>query len=169
MNTLLFPAIHFVALIGFLTYKLSPSFSEFIRSRHLLIAEGLSKSEAQAKLALERQKEVEQKISRMGEQKNSVVAEWKKREAEQIAMIRESSQKVLQQMKIDSERNQNHLLEQLRGETIKSIGRLIMNRAMEKISLNMTSEKRQKLNQEFIGQIQGAASRVDLVQGAQRT
>ncbi len=169
MNQLFFPALHFAALIAFLTYKMSPAFGDFIRSRHLIITEGLSKSEAQAKLAQDRRKEVELKVSRLGAQKEELVNEWKKREVEQIALVRESSKKVLGQMKLDAERNQKSLEEQFRGDTLKSVGRMILARAVDKITKSMSVEKNQKLNEDFIRQIAGAADRGVSVQGAQRT
>ena len=95
------------------------------------------------------------KVARLDTEKQAIFTEWKQRENDQIKLVQESSKKLIEQMKVDAQRNKQFLEESVRAEAVKAIGRLILKQATDKITQSLTAEKHQKLNSEFAQQLQG--------------
>jgi F-type H+-transporting ATPase subunit b len=149
MEKLILPAINFAILIGFLTFKLKTPFMQFIQDRHKTITEGLSRSKLQAAEAESKKKEIDAKLSSIELEKQKIIAEWKEIELQQIHQLQEGTKNVLAAMKLEAERNRKALEESIRSETIRSIGRLILVQANEKIAKGLNPEVHKRINGQF--------------------
>ena len=149
MGSLILPAIHLSVLLGYIFYKTKKPFLEFVRSRHLEVSDGLNKSKKQAINVEAKRKEVEARLSGLEVEKKKIILEWKEKEAQQILTIQQSTQRILNQMKLEAEQNKKSLSESVRTETLKGIGMLVLAQAESKIKAGLNKETHQKLNQSF--------------------
>ena len=149
MEQLLLPAVHFVALIAFLTYKMKAPFATFMVDRHQHVVTGFNRSKAQAAQAETKRKEIDAKLANLDREKDAILNEWKEREALQLKAVTESSARVILQMKAEAQRNKAALEETFRTETIRGIGKLVLAQAEAKIKSGLTPEKHQNINKRF--------------------
>jgi F0F1-type ATP synthase membrane subunit b/b' len=156
MNTLLWPFIHFAALLGFIVYKTKAPFGQFIRTRHQEVLTGLNKSKLQAAEAAQRKAEIERKLTGLEAEKQAILAEFKEREVEQIRALRESSQRILAQIKVDAQLNRKSLEEGFRVETLRAFSLLVIKKAEQKLKSAMSPESHKKVNEEFVKELMGA-------------
>ena len=155
MGSLILPAIHLSILLGYIFYKTKPAFLEFMRTRHLTVTEGLNKSKKQALDVEAKKKEVDAKLSNFASEKQKIVAEWKEKEGLQTKVIQESSQRLLNQMKIEAEQNKKALVEAVKVDTLKGIGMLVVAQAEAKIRAGLNPEAHRKINEVFTGEVAG--------------
>jgi F0F1-type ATP synthase membrane subunit b/b' len=158
MNTLIFPAINLILLLGFIVYKTKHPFKEFMQKRHRDVFEGLNRSKVQAENAAQRQKEVEAKLSHLDAEKKVIVAEFKEREAQQIVAIRESSQRVIAQMRKETEQNKKALEISLEADMLRGFKRNVIAQAEIKIKAALNAETHAKLNQGFTQELGSGVS-----------
>lgn len=156
MQGLLWPFVHFAALVGFIVYKAKTPFGQFIQTRHKEVFEGLNRSKLQAAEAAQKKAEIESKLSGLESEKRQIIAEWKEREIQQIKAAQESSSRVVAQLRSDAELNKKALEETFRSETAKAIGLLVLARAEQKIKAAMNAEVHKKVNDGFIRELTGA-------------
>lgn len=156
MQTLLWPFIHFAALVGFIVYKTKTPFVSFVRTRHQDVLTGLNKSKIQAAEAAQRKLEIETKLKGLEAEKKQIMEEWREREAQQIKAAHESTQRILAQLKIDADLNRKSLEAGFRTETTKAIGRLVVAKAEQKLKSAMNADTHKKVNEQFVKEILGA-------------
>jgi F0F1-type ATP synthase membrane subunit b/b' len=148
MEQLLLPALNFAILIGFLTFKIRKPLAHFVKNRHREIFDGLNRSKTQAAEAESRRKDVEAKLSTLDLERIKIAGEWKEREAQQILVIQESSQRVIAQMKSEAIRNKAALEEAVRLDALKTIRTLVLKQAEESIRKGLNPQVHNTINLE---------------------
>ena len=124
-----------------------------MHKRHRDVFEGLNRSKVQAAAAATKQKEVEIKFANLDSEKKLIDAEWKQREAQKMAALRESSARVIQQMRKESEQNKKALEITLQAETLRGFKKNVIAQAEAKIKAALNPEAHAKLNQGFIQEL----------------
>ncbi len=150
MNTLIFPALNFILLLGFIIYKTKGPFFAFMRKRHLDVSEGLNKSKIQAAAAEARFKQVEFKLVGLEDEKRAIAHEWALRKQQQEKALRESSERVIAQMKHEAEQNKKALEITLQADMLKNFRRNVIAQAETKIKSSLNPEVHAQINQKFI-------------------
>ncbi len=156
METLVLPFLNLAVLLGFLTYKLKKPLSEFIVKRHKETIDGLNRTKKQVADAELRRAEIENKLAKLDTEKTLIAREWKDRGELQIKALRESSQRVLQQMNAEAQRNQAALSEMAQSEILKSAGKQAIFMATEKLKAKLTPEAQQQVQNRFAKELAGA-------------
>jgi F0F1-type ATP synthase membrane subunit b/b' len=158
MDKLIFPAIHLALLIGIIVYMVKTPFGEFLRGRHKEISDGLNRTKIQALEAETKKKEVEAKLLNLDLEKQKISAEWKEREAAQIKALHDSSQRIIAQMRVESEQNKKALELFYRSEAMKSVANLVIAQAEQKIRQGLNPETHRKINERFASEVISAQS-----------
>jgi F0F1-type ATP synthase membrane subunit b/b' len=151
MEKLIVPAIHLALLIGFIVYKVKTPFGEFMRSRHKTVSDGLNRSKNQAIEAQAKKAEVEAKLAKLDSEKLKIDTESKERQTLQSKAIQEGSQRLIAQMKKESEQNKKALESSLGAEVRKAMGTLILAQAEQKIRQGLNPETHKRVNDRFAG------------------
>jgi F0F1-type ATP synthase membrane subunit b/b' len=149
MNTLIFPAVNLILLLGFIVYKTKQPFKDFMQKRHSDVFDGLNRSKIQAAAAATKQKEVEKKLLNLDAERIIIAQEWKQRETQQIAALHESSARVVAQMRKESDQNKKSLEVSLEADILRNFKRNVIAQAETKIKSALNSETHAKLNQSF--------------------
>ena len=160
MEKLILPALHLTVLIAFLTYKTKAPFLAFVSNRHLSVVEGLNRSKTQAAKAEEKKREIDAKLASIDLEKQKIVKEWQEREVVQTRAIEEGSKKILEQMKLEAAKNRAALEEAFHSETVRTIGKLVLQMALQKIIQGLSPEVHQRLNQQFASELPSAQTAV---------
>ena len=153
MDTLIFPALNLLLLLGFLFYKTKHPFKHFMKKRHYDVFEGLNRSKVQAANAAQKKNEVEAKLANLDAEKASIIAEWKQLQAQQTAAARESSVRVVAQMRKEAEQNKKALGDSLQGDILRSFKRNVIAQAESKIKQALNAETHAQLNQNFTKEV----------------
>lgn len=153
MTKLILPAIHLIGLLAFLVYKTKGSFFSFVKGRHQDIYDGLNRSKAQASAAELKRKEIEARISNLDAEKNKIFAEWKEKEGAQIAALKQSSERVLAQMKREAEQNKKILSDTLGEEALKTFRRSVLAQVETKIKQKLNPGVHAEINKRFIEEL----------------
>ena len=153
MDQLIIPTIQLSLLLGFLIYKIKPSFIAHMKTRHGEMSEVLNRAKMQTAQADSRKKEVEAKFANLLAEKESIFADWKERQNSQLAAIKESTPKVLTQMKVESEQNKKSLEVQIRAQVMKSIADQILSRVEDKVKAGLTVESHKAINEQFMKEV----------------
>ena len=112
MDKLILPVIHLSVLLGFIIYKAKAPFVEFMKKRHQDVSDGLNQAKIQAAQVDTKKREVEAKFASLQKEKEVIFSDWKERQEAQIKAVKESSVKLLSQMKVESAQNTKSLEEQ---------------------------------------------------------
>ncbi len=153
MLKLILPAIHLFGLIGFIVYKTKTPFFQFMKDRQKDIFEGLNKSAKQAADAASRKKEIELKLSSLESEKSAIASEWKQKEAAHAAALKDSSVRIIAQMRAESEQNKKAMAASLGAETMAGFKKAVLAQAQAKISQSLNAETHQKLNERFLSDV----------------
>ncbi|MBU6152716.1 MAG: hypothetical protein KGP28_00310 [Bdellovibrionales bacterium] len=153
MEKLFWPAINLFGLLGFLAYKTKAPFFDFVSGRRKEIFVGLNKSKAQFEEAERRRAEAESKLELLGVETRQIESEWSQKSVLQAETIRQSSARVIAQMKIEAEQNRLALIEQIRGSIRTTFRKAILSSAEQKILQALTPEDHVKINARIVGQI----------------
>jgi F0F1-type ATP synthase membrane subunit b/b' len=148
MQQLILPALNFALLIGFLTYKVRTPFKDYVKGRHKEIFEGLNRSKTQAAEAASRKKDIDAKLAGLDQERVQISAEWKEREAQQIVAMRESSARLIAQMRNEAVRNKAALEETTRLQAMSAIRQLILKQAEETIRKGLNPQVHNTINAE---------------------
>jgi len=153
MDKLILPVIHLSILVGFLVYKMKGPFVAYMKTRHGEVSDGLNRAKIQVAQADSKKKEVEAKFANLQKEKDLIFADWRERQEAQSKAIKESTPKVLAQMKIESEQNKKSLEEQIRGQVMKSIADQILARVEDKVKAGLTTESHKAINEQFMKEV----------------
>jgi F0F1-type ATP synthase membrane subunit b/b' len=140
MEKLIWPAINLFGLVGFILYKTRTPFLEFVSGRRAEIFDGLNRSRAQAQETARRRKEVEAKLAGLDAEKAAIFAEWKEKELLQTQAIRESSVRVVAQMKREAEQSKMALEGQTRIAIERGFRKAVLAQAEQKIIQQLNPE-----------------------------
>ena len=154
MNTLILPALNLLILIGFIVYKTKLPFYQFMQKRRDDVYEGLNRSKVQAKDAALKKSEIEAKFKSLEQIKATIRAEWKQRESQQIAALRDSSERIILQMGKEGEQNKRALEQALQRDILREFKQKILLQAETKIKQNLSPEIHLNLNENFIKEVQ---------------
>ena len=158
MSALIWPAVNFILLIGFVVYKTKHPFRTFMIDRHKSVFEGLNRSKLQAAAAAQRKQEVEAKLANLDTEKVKITNEWIERQIQQVAAIRESSVRVIAQMHKEAEQNKSALEVSLRADMLRNFKRNVIAQAEAKIVQALNADTHSKVNQNFIHDVSIGAS-----------
>ncbi len=153
MEKLFWPAINLFGLLGFIAYKVKGPFFDFIHSRRSEIFEGLNKSKTQLESAAKKKAEVEARISRLDLETREIASEWAQKSASQTESIRQSSARVIEQMKIEAEQNKLALVEQTRTSIRLTFKKAILQAAEQKILQSLNPAIHAKMNEHLAGEV----------------
>ncbi len=153
MEKLLWPALNLLGLLGFLVYKTKGPFFTFVTSRRIEIFNGLNKSKAQLEDAEKKRSEAELRISRLGVETAEIASEWKQKSLVQADAVRQSSIRVIAQMKSEAEQNKLALLDATRASIRASFRKAVLNSAEQKIIQALNPELHAKANQRVLAEI----------------
>ena len=158
MEKLILPAIHLVALLGFIIYKVKTPFTQFMKDRYQEVYEGLNRSKIQAAEAEAKKKDVESKLATLGVTKTKIANEWADRQAQQIKSIQENAQKVIAQMGKEAEQNKTAFEASLKQVVLKNFTKTVLVQAEIKIKQSLNSDTQKGLNDRFAQELsQGGA------------
>ena len=153
MNKLILPAIHLIALLSFIVYKTKTPFVQFMQKRYQEVFDGLNRSKLQALEAEVKKKEVESKFASLESEKKRIALDWVDRQAQQTKAIRESTQRMMAQMKAESEQNKKALEQSYQQTILKNFTKTVLAQAEIKIKQTMTPEVQNNLNQRFVQEV----------------
>lgn len=153
MVKLILPAIHLFGLVAFIIYKTKGSMVNFMKTRHAEVSAGLNKAKTQAAMVDAKKKEVETKFASLEKEKAAIFAEWKERESAKIKTIQEGSSKVIQQMKVDAEKNRATLVGQARNQVMRKFANLIIERVEEKVKAGLANQTHEGIHQKFVKEV----------------
>lgn len=158
MDKLILPAIHLIALLSFIIYKTKTPFIQFMQKRYQDTFDGLNRSKIQAAEAEKKKRDVEAKLSRLDAEKQSIVMEWKQREAEQVVALKESSARVIAQMKKESEQNKNALEQGFKNLMLKTFSKTVVAQAEAKIKQSLNVDVHHGINQRMTSELSQGGS-----------
>ena len=153
MEKLFWPALNLFGLLGFLAYKAKGPFFNFVHLRRNEIFEGLNKSKSQLEAASKRKTEVEARISGLDVETREIASEWAQKSATQTQAIRQSSLRVIEQMKVEAEQNKVALIEQTRVSIRANFKKTILQTAEQKILQSLNSSVHAKVNERLAGEV----------------
>ena len=82
--------------------------------------------------------------------KKVIASEWNERQAQQEAALRESSVRVIAQMKKEAEQNKKALDASLKADLLKAFRKNVLNQAESKIKSSLNPGLHASINQGFI-------------------
>lgn len=150
MSSLILPAIHLGVLLGFIFYKVRSPFGQYLKERYESTVNALESSKKQAALLDSKKKEVELRFAQLESEKKKVFESWKAQEEGQVKAIRESSVRVLEQMKKDAEMSRAGLETAVRAEAIKTLAEHTIVLAEEKIKQKLNADVQKRLQDKFV-------------------
>ena len=149
MEKLLLPAIHLVALLGFIVYKVKSPFVQFMKDRYQEVYDGLNRSKIQAAEVDAKKKEIETKLASLDSTRQKIAGEWSARQAEQTRSIQDSTQRVISQMNKEAEQNKKAFENGLQQVVLKNFSKTVLTQAETKIKQGLTPEALKGLNDRF--------------------
>jgi F0F1-type ATP synthase membrane subunit b/b' len=156
MESLKWPFINFFLLFGFVIYKTKTPFFKYMIERQKEISENLNKSKVQAQEAAGKKAAVEARLASLESEKAKIFAEWKEKEVQQTAALKESSVRIIAQMKAEAEQNKKALEASIQAETALGFRRAVLAQALTKISQSLNPETHKKMNERFVKDVSGA-------------
>jgi F0F1-type ATP synthase membrane subunit b/b' len=158
MNTLIWPAVNLVILVGFVVYKTKHPFRVFMVTRHKSIFDGLNKSKLHAAAVAQKKKDIEAKLANLDAEKVEIANEWIERQIQQVAAVRESSARTVAQMHHEAKQNKHALEISLRADMLRNFKRNVIVQAEAKIAHALNSGTHGKINHNFIEEVSTGAS-----------
>jgi F0F1-type ATP synthase membrane subunit b/b' len=158
MNTLIWPAVNLILLVGFVVYKTKHPFREFMVTRHKGIFEGLNRSKLQAASAAQRKKEIDAKLANLDAEKVVIANEWIERQIQQVAAVRESSVRVIAQMHNEAKQNKSALEISLQADMLRNFKRNVIAQAETKIAHALNPGVHGQINHNFIDEVSTGTS-----------
>lgn len=157
MVKLILPALHLFGLLAFLVYKSKGSFFAYVKGRHQIVYDGLNRSKAQAADAAAKRKEIEARIGSLEIEKSKIFADWKEKERAHIDATKQSSERVIAQMRREAEQNKKILSDSLGEEALKTFRRTVLAQAEAKIKQKLTADVHAGINKKFIEELSKGA------------
>ena len=124
-----------------------------MQKRYQEVFDGLNRSKLQALEAEVKKKEVESKFASLESEKKRIALDWVDRQAQQTKAIRESTQRMMAQMKAESEQNKKALEQSYQQTILKNFTKTVLAQAEIKIKQTMTPEVQNNLNQRFVQEV----------------
>lgn len=153
MSSLLLPLLHVSILFGFLYFMMRTPFVQYMAERYREVADGLNQSKIQVADAEAKRKEIEKKLSSLGQSRDLIFQEWREREQLQLQAIKDGSKRALSQLEKDATSNRSALAEQAKKSLVSEIGLVVLKMAQNKISEKLSggagAEAHQKINDRF--------------------
>ncbi len=149
MEKLVLPAIHLVALLGFIFYKVKSPFVQFMKDRYQEVYDGLNRSKIQAAEVDAKKKEIETKLASLDSTRQKIAGEWSVRQSEQTRSIQDNTQRVISQMNKEAEQNKKAFENGLQQLVLKNFSKTVLTQAETKIKQGLTPEAQKSLNDRF--------------------